>query len=52
MRMCTECPYTKPKLGNCQACYIAEKSRRGRLEQKLVQLLYEIDKFMFEVKKI
>ena len=51
MLKCPECPQ-EPKLEHCQACYLAEKMRRERLEKNLAELLYHIDKLIGEVKKI
>ena len=48
---CPECE-TYRKGANCQACYLAEKKRRVRVEGKYSQTLFAIDKLTKNVNGI
>lgn len=52
MKPCPGCPHKLPEAKHCQSCYLAEKSRRERLEKRIAQLLHYIDEFIKAVKKI
>ena len=51
MKPCSDCPQT-PKIEHCQSCYLAEKTRRKRLEKELAEFLYYLDEIMDKVKEI
>jgi hypothetical protein len=49
---CENCPHENPEAKHCQSCYLAEKTRRERLEKSTAKLLHYIDQVIEAVKGI